>query len=118
MFWYKSVKASFRSTAAKPIFKVHDPKGLAIRTQLRVGFSKRNFHKSRHNFKDTINQMCSINDGIEDTQQVLLSCYLYDVQRHDLLGTVNAIWLTKGLSSLSDEMLLRVLLYGDERLSL
>ena len=62
--------------------------------------------------------MCSINDGIEDMQHFLLSCHLYDVQRHDLLGTVTAILLTKGLSNLSNEMLLRVLLYGDERLSI
>ena len=34
----------------------------------------------------------------------------------DLHGTVNAILLTKGI--FSNEMLLKVLLYGDERLSI
>ena len=102
---------------AKPIYGVHDPKGLAILTQLRVGLSKLNLHKFRHNFKDTLDPMCSINDGIEDTEHFLLFCHMYDVQRHDLLGRVNTILLTKGPSNLSNEILLKVLLYGDERLS-
>ena len=56
-----------------------------------------------HNSKDTIHSMCSINDGIEDTEHFLLFCHLYDVQRHALLGTVNAILLSEGLSNLSNE---------------
>ena len=60
--------------------------------------------------------MCIINDGIEDAKHFLLSCHLYDVQRHDLLGTVNAILRSEGLSNLSNETMLKVLLYGDGRL--
>ena len=71
-----------------------------------------------HNFIDTINPMCSINNSIGDTEQLLLSCHLYDVQRHDLLRSVDAILLAKGLSSLANEMQLKVLLYADERLSI
>ena len=59
--------------------------------QLRVGFCKLNLHKFRHNFKDTIDPMCSIKDGIEDTEYYLLSFHLFVVQRQDLLGSVNAI---------------------------
>ena len=52
----------------QPVYGIHDPKGLAILTRLRVGLSKLNLHKFKHNFKDTVNPMCSINDGIEDTE--------------------------------------------------
>ena len=38
-----------------------------ILTQLRVGLSKLNFHKFRHNFRDTVNPLCPANDGVEDT---------------------------------------------------
>ena len=64
---------------AKPIYGVHDPKGLAVLTQLRVGLSKLNLHKFRHNFKDTLDPMCSIKDVIEDTEHFLLFCHFYDV---------------------------------------
>ena len=102
---------------AKPVFSVHDPKGLAILTQLRVGLCAFNLDKFRHKFKDTIHSMCLINDGIENAEYFLLSCHLYDVHRHDLLGTLSAILLSEGLSTLSNETLLKVLLYGDGRLS-
>ena len=37
----------------QPVYSIHDPKGLAILTQLRVGLSKLNLHKVKHNVKDT-----------------------------------------------------------------
>ena len=43
-------------------------------SQLRVGLSKLNFHKFKHNFRDRINPMCPSNDGIEDTEHCLLLC--------------------------------------------
>ena len=111
------VSSLIRPTA-KSIYSFHDPKGLAIPTQLREGLSILNFLKLRHNFQDAIIPMCLINDGIEDVEHFLLSCHLYDVLRHDLLGTINAILLTKVLSNISNGMLLKVLLNGDERLSI
>ena len=53
---------------AKSVFGIHDPIGLSYLTQLRVGLSKLNFHKFKHNFRDTINPMCPTNDGIENTE--------------------------------------------------
>ena len=54
---------------ANSLYGIHNPKGIAYLTQLRVGLSKLIFHKFRYNFKDTINPMCPVNDGIEDTEQ-------------------------------------------------
>ena len=57
---------------AKCVFGIYDPKGLSYLTQLRVGLSKLNFHKFKHNFRDTINPMCPTSDGIEDMEHFLL----------------------------------------------
>ena len=57
------------------VYGIHDPKGLAILTQLRVGLSKLNYHKYRHNFRDTFNPLCPANDGVEDTKHFLLLCH-------------------------------------------
>ena len=77
---------------ARSIFGVYDSRGLSYLTQLRVGLSKLNFHKFRHNFRDTINPMCPTGDGIEDTEKVLLRCSSFDIQCQDLLaGTVELL---------------------------
>ena len=61
---------------AKSVFGINDPKGLSHLTQLRVGHSKLNFHKLKHNFRDTINPMCPTSDGIEDTKHFFCSAPL------------------------------------------
>ena len=73
----------------KLVYGIHDPKGLAILTQLLVGLSKLNYHKYRHNFRDTFNPLCPANDGVEDTEHFLLLLLL--LSRSDLLSSVNAI---------------------------
>ena len=84
---------------SKSVYGIHDPKRLSILTQLRVGLSKLNYHKFKHNFRDTLNPLCLINDGIEDTEHFLLLCHAYDIHRRDLLDSVN-------------RELLQILLYG------
>ena len=58
-FCYLKKFLSIIRPAAKSVFGIHDPKGLSCLTQLRVGLSKLNFHKFKHNFRTS--------DGIEDT---------------------------------------------------
>ena len=101
---------------AKSVYGIHDPKRLSILTQLRVGLSKLNFHKFKHNFRDTVNPLCLISDGIEDTEHFLLLCRAYDIHRRDLLDSVNAILRPHGLSNPSNKELLQILLYGHEKL--
>ena len=101
---------------AKSVFGIHDPKGLSCLTQLRVGLSKLNFHKFKHNFRDTVNPMCPTNDGIEDTEHFLLLCPSFDAQRRDLLAGVFDLVRPFGYNNLSNEVLMQLLLYGDEDL--
>ena len=98
----------------KSVFRLHDPTGLAYLTQLRVGLSKLNFHKFKHNFRDTINPMCPTNDGIEDTEHFLLLCPSFEAPRRDLLAGVSALLRPLGHTNLSNEFLMQILLYGDK----
>ena len=76
---FKSKLLSIIRPPAKSVFGVHDPKGLSYLSQIRVGLRKLNFHKFKHNFRDTINPMCPTNDGIEDTEHCLLLCPSFDI---------------------------------------
>ena len=101
---------------ANSVYGIHDPKGVAYLTQLRVGLSKLHFHKFRHNFRDTINPMCPINDGVEDTEHFLLLCDSFKEHRCNLLADVNAVLQNSGHSVWSNSFL-QLLLYGDQSLS-
>ena len=109
---------SIQSKPAKSVYGIHDPKGLSHLTQLRVGLSKLNFHKFKHNFRDTINPMCPTSDGIEDTEHFLLFCPSFDAQRQDLLaGMVELLRPFVQITDLSNDALTQLLLYGDQDLS-
>ena len=59
--------------SAKSVFGIHDPIGLSYLLQIRVGLSKLNFDKFKHNFRDSVNPMCPTNDGIEDTKHFFVA---------------------------------------------
>ena len=83
-------------------------------TQLRVGLNDLNRYKFDHNFDDTIDPMCSVNDGVEDVTHYLLSCHLYTHDRIELLNSVSRITETN-VSDLEKETLVKLLLYGNEK---
>ena len=100
----------------KLVFGVYDPKGKSILTQLRVILSTLNCHKFKHNFRNTLNPLCPINDGIENTEHYFLLCQAYCTIRRDLLTCVNDILYQNGFRNLSNEVLLQIILYGHEKL--
>ena len=63
LFLRKKLLSIIRSPAIS-FYGIHDLKGLSYLTQLRVRLSKLNFHKFKHNFRDTINPMCPTSDGM------------------------------------------------------
>ena len=101
---------------SKSVYGIHDPKRLSILMQLRIGLSKLNHHKFKHNFRDTSNPFCLVNDGIEEIEHLLLLCHAYDIHRRDLLDSVNTILRPRGLSNPPSNELLQILLYGHEKL--
>ena len=114
---FKKRLLAFIRPPSKKVYNIHDPKGLSILTQLRVGFSKLNFHKFKHNFSDTLSPLCPINDGIEDTEHFLLLYHAHDDDRRDLLNSVNAILRPHRSTNFTNENLLQTLLYVHEKLS-
>ena len=72
-------------------------------------------HKFRHNFNDTIDPMCSCDKEPETTLHYLLRCEFYSIYRLELLNDICA--LKHSLKNISEENLLKVLLYGVEEFS-
>ena len=60
--------------------------------------------------------MCPANDGVEDTEHYLLLCKSYEEPRRELLNGLNAILPPCDISNLSNELLIELILYGNERL--
>ena len=111
----KKLSAQIRPPA-NSVYGIYDPKGVAYLTQLRVGLSKFHFHKFRHNFRDTVNPMCPISDGIEDMENFLLLCDSFKEHRCNLLTDVNVVLQNSGHSVWSNSFC-NFFLYGDESLS-
>ena len=58
-----------------------------------------------------------MNDGVEDAEHFLLLCHANDEDRRDLLNSLDSILRPHGLTNLSNQNLLQILLYGHEKLS-
>ena len=82
-------------------------------TQLRVGLNDLKRYKFDHNFDDTIDPMCSANDGVEDVTNFLLSCQLYGHIRIELLNSVSRITGTN-VNDFDKQALVKLLLFGNE----
>ena len=113
---FKSRLLPFIRPPSNSVFGIHDPHGLALLIQLRVGLSKLNDHKFRHNFSESINPMCPINDGTEDMEHYLLLCHAFRVPRCDLLASVLPVLRSFDLTDVPNSTLLHILLYGDKKL--
>ena len=111
---FKSRLLSLIRPPSNSIFGIYDPQGLALLTQLRVGLSKLNHHKFRHNFCESINPMYPINDGMEDAEHYLSLCHSFRVQRYDLLASVLPVLRSFDLIDVPNPILLQILLYGDK----
>ena len=74
------------------------------------------FHKFKHNFGDSINRMCPINDGIETTEHLLLLCQTFEAERRNLLARVFELLQPYAYANFSNGVLTQLLLYGDKGL--
>ena len=112
---FKKCLLEFIRPKERPVYNVIDPSGLKLLTRLRVNLSHLREHKFRHNFLDTINPLCSCSLEIESTKHYLLRCPTYSRIRKTLIDNLSE--LIGPLSNLSDEKLVELLLYGNERYS-
>ena len=105
----KHINAFFRPQT-KNIFGIHDPSGLRYLFQLRISLSPLISHKFRHNFADTPSEICSCNQGIEDTNHFLFSCPDYATPRATLTASVMNILQKNNLNYLGNKS--QLYLYG------
>ena len=69
-----------------------------------------------HNFRESINPICLINDGMEDAEHYLLLCHFFCVQRCDLLASALPVLRSFHLIDVPNPILLQILLYRDKKL--
>ena len=101
----KCIRPPERST-----FEIDDILGIKLITRIRLGFSHLCEHKHHHNFP--VSPICSCGTEPETTEHFLLCCQCFSRIRSDMLD--NACELAKtDLNLLSDELLTKLLLYGD-----
>ena len=105
----KHINAFFRHQT-KNIFGIHDPSGLRYLFQLRISLSPLISHKFRHNIADTPSEICSCNQGIEDTNHFLFSCPDYATPRATLTASVMNILQKNNLNYLGNKS--QLYLYG------
>ena len=61
----------------KKIFDIIDPFGIKMLTGLRWGISQLCEHKFRHDFKYTVNPLCSCSIEAETTTHYVMRCHFY-----------------------------------------
>ena len=113
----KSILKIYRPVK-KTLFDIYDSNGTKWIFQLRVGLSPLKSHKKSHNFQDTPNDMCDCNLYFETSNHYLLHCPIFVEQRRELFLTLNPILLANNMRFLDDNNMVRLLLYGHDKLAL
>ena len=113
----KNILKTFRPNK-KDIFGIHDPRGIKFLFQLRVGLSALKNHKYNHHFLDTPSDRCLCNGDVETTQHYLLKCSYFSCHRRILFESVNPVLSNHNLRQVNDDILIKILLYGHDSLSL
>ena len=108
---FKKELLKFIRPSSAHVFDVTDYSGLKPLTRLRLKLSHLNEHKFRHNFRDTVNPLCTCSLEPESVTHFLLHCQHHSTHRKTLLGSIFAIDAT--ISNLSDASLVVILLYGN-----
>ena len=100
---------------AKSTFNIHDPIGLSFLYMLRLELSPLRSHKFNYDFADTASNLCSCNDGVENTDHFFLKCSNFSDQRETLLRSVNDILQNYNIDIAFENY--RFFLYGHHLLS-
>ena len=100
----------------RPTFGISDCSGVKFIFQLRLGLSPLKFHKKKHNFLDTPDDLCDCRSACEDTAHFLLTCDIHNAARLSLRIAVLDILLPKKMQCLISNV--DLYLYGHSSLSL
>ena len=92
------------------IYWINDPLGVRLLNRLCLGFSNLKEHKSRQNFADTLNPLCSCSLETEDTEHYFQRCESNLSFCTTLMNDLN----NTAIASLNPNDLLSVILYVDK----
>ena len=114
---FKKTILDFIRPKEDSVYTTHDISGLKLLTRLRLNFSHLNEHKFRHNFKDTINPMCSSGFEPETADHYLLRCkLLHGPEIRPLKRYIYTI--NQPINNFSEVQLVNVWLFGSENFTL
>ena len=85
---FKTIILSFIRPKENSVFVIHGTKGMKLLMRLRLNFSRLNWHKFRHGFRDTVDPMCKCGLETETTLHFLLCCRLYSTTKTWLLNDI------------------------------
>ena len=106
---FKSRLLSFIRLIQSNVYNIPDTIELKVLTRWRLGCSRLNENKSRLNFQDCLNPLCSSSLEIEGTVDYLLQCHHFSQYRFDLIDSVQSFPTILNLSDVKRD----ILLYGD-----
>ena len=101
IFW-KSILNFIRRSASN-IYNIINAFGIKLRTRLRLGFSHLRENKFKHNFRGTLNSLCSCSIEVESTSHYFLGCHFFDALQATLMNDLRNI--DSDLPTLRDENL-------------
>ena len=74
---FKKSLLNFIRPSSSCSYDLYHPLGIKLLTRLRLGLSHLPEHKFRHNFRNTINPLCSCNNEPQTTIHFLLHCLFF-----------------------------------------
>ena len=110
---FKGALLKFIRPCYNSVFSIRDAKGLKLLTRLRLGLSHLNEHKFNHNFRDTLNPLCSCSLETESVGHYFLRCHYYNRIRTTLMNNLQII--DRSILNLCDKNLTDLLLFGNSR---
>ena len=75
-------------------FNISDAIDVKLIVRLRLGFSHLREHKFKHNFRDTLNRLCSCSIEAEFTSHYFLRCHFVDTLRATLMNDLGILTAT------------------------
>lgn len=116
---HKSFKQSllgFFKPKKSDMYGVLNKIGMRCLTLLRLDLNPLKLYKFNHNFHDTNDPMCPINDGIEDKEHFLLDCHAFVRLRNTLMNNVSVV-IGSNILTFQNNEIIKILLYGDKKFS-
>ena len=73
---------------------MNDAIGIKLITRLHLDFSHLREYKFKHNFRDTLNPLCSFDIEVESTSNYFLRCHFFDALRATLMNDLRKLTVT------------------------